>query len=804
MATALQSVQGISGLDWRTKEGVHLFGIRHLSPAGAWHIRRFLERIKPEIVLIETPSDTETLINDLTKTNVKPPVALLCYTVDIPVHSIVYPLAKYSPEYQALMWAKKNKKASRFIDLPSNIKAPLYRLEEEIRIKTHQEQMIAEAEPEKEFPEALRNRIDYYRYQNELYEKTAILGGEESYDAYWERSFEHNLETDVYLKTVTLHSAEMRSLAEGWEKEADPLSTSINALRESYMKKRILEAIAEGYTPEKIVVIVGAYHVAGLLQNDPMDDKEFANLPKTETRMTLMPYSYYRLSSFSGYGAGNYAPYYFEMMYEAMEANKLDSLPSQYISKLSREYRKKQGYSSTAQAIEAVRLAHSLQYIHNGTLPTLKDLHDSAVSAMAGGNLQSIAETFALLDIGTKIGSLPDGVSQTPIQDDFNRQLKELKLEKYKTNVSQDLVLDLREDRKVKSEKLAFIDLERSIFLNRLNLLGIDFADRRGRSRDDATWKEVWILCWKPETEIKLVESVIFGDTIKAAASYVIKDKLEKAENVLEVAKLIIHITECHLKDSILDALKNLQALSSITESFTDSALSAREMSFLIQYGSIRRFDTSVAIPILQQLFLKAVLLLYGASACNDDSAKEISECMKVLHQISQEHDEVINDAFWLAKLKILAKADDRNPMLSGFALSILMERGEVSEEDLAVEVSRHLSTGNTPEAGASWFEGLCMRNRQLLLSRIMLWTSLDAYLQELDDEDFKRTLVCLRRAFSVFEPREKSGICEILAELWGVDAGNVAEVLQDALSETEKEKLNEALDDLKDFDIDI
>ncbi|MDR2519288.1 MAG: DUF5682 family protein [Spirochaetaceae bacterium] len=819
MAEFVQSVPGLSGVgapafeearepeNWRTKEGAHLFGIRHLSAAGAWHLRRFLDRIKPDAVLIESPADTEPLIQDLTRSSVKPPVAVLCYTVNVPVHSLVYPLARYSPEYQALLWAKKHRKISRFIDLPSYHKAPLYQIEDRIQAGVMRKKQEAEAKQPQgetgappELPDSVRNRLDFYQFNQSLYEQAALLGGEEDYESYWERNFEHNLETDAYLRAVSLHSAEMRRLAEGWEKDADPLASSINALRESYMKRRIAEAVAEGVAPEKIVAVLGAYHISGVMGNEAMTDKELAALPRSETRMTLMPYTYYRLSTFSGYGAGNYAPFYFEMMYDAMEKGELSSLPSRYITELSRLYRSRQGYSSTASAIEAARLARSLQYLHNGTLPTLKDLRDSAVSAMAGGEFASIAESLAALNVGTRVGALPEGVSQTPIQDDMNRLLKELRLEAYKEPVAKNLELDLRENRKVQSEKAAFRDLERSVFLHRLAFLGIEFGTLESRRQDGATWKENWTLCWTPEVEIRLVESVLFGDTVEAAAAYTLRDRLEKTQDVLEVAALVKTTCECRLSASILDALKKLQALSSMTENFSAAAKAAREMSFLTQYGSIRKFDTREVIPILEQLFLKAALLLYGAASCDDDTARAVADDMNLLHYVSQEQDGVVNDEAWLARLNALAKADDRNPLLSGFAFSILMERGRVTEEDLASGLSRHLSAGNAPEAGAAWFEGLSRRNRQALLSRAALWKHLDLYIQGLDGGRFKRTLVCLRRAFSSFDPHEKSGICTVLADLWGVDPQGAAETLQDIFSESEEAALN----DLKDFDMDL
>jgi hypothetical protein len=564
------------------------------------------------------------------------------------------------------------------------------------------------------------------------------------------------------------------------------------------MKRRIQEAISEGFCPEKIVAVMGAYHVSGVLRNAAMSDRELGELPHTETRMTLMPYSYYRLSSFSGYGAGNYAPCYFELMYEAMEQGGLENLPAQYITRLSRIYREKQGGSSTASAIEAVRLAKSLQYLHGGLLPTLSDLHDSATATMAGGQFQSMAESFAALDVGTRIGSLPEGVSQTPIQDDMNRLLKKYNLEKYKTPVAETLELDLRENRRVRSEEAAFMGLERSIFLNRLLLLNIGFARQAGRGQDAATWKEVWTLCWTPEVEICLVESVIYGDTVEAAASFVMKEKLEKAADVLEVAELAGVCYNCRLSSSMPDILRKLQALASESESLSTAARAGQRLSRLIQSGNMRKFETSTLVPILQQLFLKAVLLLHSSASCNYDMARSLADDMAILHVINQEHNETVNDEIWLTQLKSLARADDRNPLLCGFAFSILMERNEVDEEEIAAGVSRSLSLGNTPEAGAAWFEGLSRRNRQMLLSRLTLWQNLDAYLASLSLEDFKRALVCLRRAFTNFDAHEKNGICEVLAGIWGVNSGGAQEMLLDSLSETEEA----ALDELKDFDL--
>src|SRR2546429_6593396 len=84
---------------------IHVFGVRHLSPTGAWHLRRFLDQVRPKVVLIEGLADAESLVTYITKKGTKPPIAILAYTDSVPVRTLVYPVARYSPEYQAMAWA---------------------------------------------------------------------------------------------------------------------------------------------------------------------------------------------------------------------------------------------------------------------------------------------------------------------------------------------------------------------------------------------------------------------------------------------------------------------------------------------------------------------------------------------------------------------------------------------------------------------------------------------------------------------------------------------------------------------------
>ncbi len=761
--------------------GIGIFGVRHLSPSASYHLLHYLEKHKPKYVLIEGPSDAGEMLKGLADKRIKPPVALLAYTNELPIETILYPFAEYSPELQAIRWAAQNKAEACFIDLPSNI--------------------ILKLKQERSAENTSEERKAYYKYHNAIYDKLAGYNGEPDYESYWERNFEHNLQEGSFREGLGLQSQQIRSLIVEEEYQTVPSEFAYNLIREAHMRREMQKTIAAGAKPEEIVVIVGAYHVSGI-QSDlpPLSDEELKSLPRVETMMTLMPYSYLRLSSRTGYGAGNLAPFYFELMWQCMKEGDLTQLSAIYLSSVADALRQAGNNASSASVIEAVRLANSLSAMHDGSLPVLKDLHDAAITCLGHGELSQVAEALNRVDIGTAIGSLPEGVSQTPVQEDMARELKRLKLTNYKSVVSQEITLDLRENRNVKSEEAAFLDLNRSTFFHRIKLLNIQFVKPVAVNQTGATWAEKWILQWTPEVEIEVVESNLKGESIEIAAAFVLKEALEECKDIWSAAKLIKTACECNLAENFTNALSVLQKLAVDSGSFKEAAGAARELSVLIQYGDIRRFDLQPLVPLLQQLFLRSSLLLLDASSCDDKAATELISAINMMDLISQEQYEVVDSTLWMNELKKLAWRDDKNAKLSGLAFSILLEHNLVEEDDCAKEVSRRLSPGIPADIGAGWFEGLSGRNRYALLSRISLWKELDNYIQSLEEEDFFRSVVFLRRAFGSFESNQKNSIAELLGDIWGTGAEVTAEILQEELSETEAEKLNE----LNDFDFDI
>ncbi len=747
------------------------YGIRHLSPAGAFYLREFLEERRPKLVLVEGPCDLGDELVHMQNPKARPPMAVLAYTMAVPVRTILYPFAVYSPEYQAVLWCGENKVPCRFMDLPTEVFLALPR--------------------EAEAPEGEEDRLDVYRALD-------ARTGEDGHETFWERTMEQAGTAQGYHAGANLFGENLRELTR--ERERDWAEIQ---LREAWMRRQIRTAVEEGVAPDDMVVVTGSYHVEGLKNwsQPPSREEEEAlkALPRTEASHTLMPYSDYRLSSRSGYGAGNRAPAYYALVWEAFLRGQPMGTAYSYLSRIAAYLRESGTPVSSAGVIEAVRLALELARMRGGKIPALRDLRDAAVTCLGEGSLAAVSLAVADTEIGTGIGSLPEGMSRTSIQEDFYRQMRELKLEKYRDVSAQDLSLDLREKRSAASEKSAFLDLNRSFFLHRLRVLGVSFAQTQARCQDNATWAEQWVLRWTPEAEIELVESALKGDTILQACGVQMKEQAREAENMAGIAQVIEDAFFCGMAAAAVYATEELAHRAVDTVSLEELARTAEKLSVVIRYGSIRRVDAAPLLPILDRIYYRACLLLPGACVCDDAASGSVSAALQQLNSVALAHDTLDQESL-VSALWQVAGRDDLNTKLSGFAAAVLMERGLMGTEQLKLEVRRRLSPGTPADLGAGWFEGLAMKNRYALIARLSLWESLDNYLETLDDEEFKRALVFLRRAFADFTARERDEIAENLGELWNLNGQQVSEAVNVALDTQEAGMV----ENLEDFDFDF
>ena len=166
--------------------GPVIFGVRHLSPAAAYHLRRVLEEVRPRLVLVEGPSDLNDQMPWLCHPGTAFPVAILAYTRTAPVRTLLYPFARYSPEMEAVLWCRAHDTPCRFMDLPSSVFLGLEEERErqwagELRRREEQSGSGEDGESEEAPPEEGEDSDS----TESVYRRLELAAGED-HDTFWE------------------------------------------------------------------------------------------------------------------------------------------------------------------------------------------------------------------------------------------------------------------------------------------------------------------------------------------------------------------------------------------------------------------------------------------------------------------------------------------------------------------------------------------------------------------------------------------------------------------------------------------
>ncbi|MEO0476032.1 MAG: DUF5682 family protein, partial [Planctomycetota bacterium] len=312
-----------------SEQQVHIFGIRHHGPGSARSLIRALDALRPDCVLIEGPPDAEDALPLVVHEQMVPPVALLVYVPDEPARSAFYPFAAFSPEWQAMRYAIENDCVLRFMDLPqwfqlAEVPASSDEDAEEEVAESDQQAIQAAEEPEEipadpELLAALHLRSDPL---GQLAEAAGFTDGER----WWDQMVESRVDGSADIFTAVNEA--MAAL-----REDAPSDDQREQRREAYMRKTLRAAMKEGH--ETIAVVCGAWH-APALNPDTMptakhDNDLLKGLKKVKTQVAWSPWTYPRLASDSGYGAGVVSPAWYELLWE----NK-PHLSTQWMTRVAR------------------------------------------------------------------------------------------------------------------------------------------------------------------------------------------------------------------------------------------------------------------------------------------------------------------------------------------------------------------------------------------------------------------------------------------------------------------------------------
>src|SRR4030095_9712034 len=124
--------------------------------------------------------------------------------------------------------------------------------------------------------------------------------------------------------------------------------------------------------------------------------------------------------------------------------------------------------------------------------------------------------------------------------------------------------------------------------------------------------------------------------------------------------------------------------LANDSSDFTALASATHELGLVIRYGDVRQFDPEPLKPLLEQLFLEGALSLVGASNCDLAAARKMIVGINELNKVALDYTSLIDEPLWIRELQKLAQADHLNPLLSGYACALLLERNLISNDELA------------------------------------------------------------------------------------------------------------------------
>ncbi|WP_341837537.1 DUF5682 family protein [Chitinophaga pollutisoli] len=692
---------------------IHVLGIRHHGPGSAANVQQFLESLRPDIVLVEGPPEADDILQWADHEDLQPPVAILVYQSDDIKRSVFYPFAEFSPEWQAIRYAKRNNIPVRFMDLPV---AHSFALKDEERPKE-------ETNADEQLPHPM--------------ETMALAAGFPDHERWWEHTFEHRRKNEQVFDAIGEVMQAMRA--------SDPSRHDREEqLREASMRRIIRQAEKEKY--KEIAVICGAWHAPALtdMPSQKTDNELLKGLPKVKTECTWTPWSYNRLSYQSGYGAGIHSPGWYEHVW-----HHPDDDGSRWMANVARLFRENNMDTSVAHVIESVRLAESLAALRGLPKAGLEELNEATISVLCMGESVMMKLIGEQLIVRNKMGQVPSAIPKPPLQVDIEKHQKKLRLPA--SADWKDYLLDLRKEN----------DLERSVFLHRLQLLGIEWA-QRSEAGGKGTFKEQWRLQWDPAYTIEIIEKGVWGNTVAEAAARFVVAEAEGTGSLPKVSQLLSATIPAELPDAVETLIGMLNNLSAASSDVMQLMEVIPPLVSISRYGNVRKTDAVMVTDIATGIITRICISL--PNACNsisDDAAQTLLELLYRMNDAVNLLQQPATTAEWQQMLRMVANGRQTAPVLAGYSTRLLVDAQLLKDEPLVRAFNFAMSHATAPAIAAAWLEGFLKGSGTLLLLDPQLWQVVNNWVATLDENNFNQVLPLLRRTFAHFTHAERRRLGE-------------------------------------------
>ena len=778
-------------------ESCHIFGVRHHGPGSAHSLRRALEALAPDCILVEGPPDAEAVLALALDEGMKPPVAILIHEAEKPQRAVYYPFAVFSPEWQAIQLGLSRKVPVRFMDLPQTIQMAVA-AQQEAKTKTAEGE--ARPTPGTAVPEAeSKNGADTDEQRTDpqpdeaaaAREAEALLNrdpisylaqaaGFSDSERWWEHMVEHRHDSADLFSAILEAITALRDAA--IQSHLGTLEPEREAQREAWMRQTIRAAQGEGF--QRIAVVCGAWHAPALAKMPPAKDDAalLKGLPKTKVSVTWIPWTYGRLASASGYGAGIASPGWYDFLFATLSAPKAPvktgighhaptvttrrrgesrtthpastNIATRWLAKVAHLLRAEDLDASSASVIEAVRLAETIAALRGRPLPGLPELNEATQTVLCFGDPLPLRLIEEKLIVSERLGTVPESTPMVPLAQDLAREQKRLRLPPEATQ----RVLDL--------DPRAPTDLDRSRLLHRLNLLGIAWGKaERGSSRQQGTFHELWRLQWQPEFAVSLIEAGVWGNTLSAAATAYARHNADRAPDLPTLTTLLDATLLADLPEAVEHTMTRLQAEAAVAADVAHLMGALPPLANILRYGNVRQTDAAMVGGVVDGLVTRICIGLPGAcGSLNDEAAEAMFQKLLATDGALALLQNASNLEAWHAVLRQLADSPNLHGLVAGRSCRLLLEAKQFDPAEAARRLGLALSAANPPAQAAAWAEGFLRGSGLLLLHDETLWQVLDDWVLALSSGHFDTVVALLRRTFATFESAERRQMGERVA----------------------------------------
>jgi hypothetical protein len=756
-------------------EPLYWFPVRHHSPAVARALETAILDRRPEVIFIEGPHEANDLIPHIVDEKTKPPIAIYSSyrddknvlglagiespAADIPPRfACWYPMLAYSPEYVALQAASKIEAKAVFMDLPHSA-------------------LIKPAAPAATAPTAAKPKdkpaaghtveVEDERLiiESGFYQQLAKAAGYRSWQEAWDSLFEAREFTgpeELRRELAAFCCAVRATTAPG------RVDTDGTRERERFMLRTIRQTLkAEKIKPEKAMVVCGGFHL--FLDRDDLHMPP--DPPEGTVYMTVVPYSFFRVSELSGYAAGNRAPQYYQLTWDMHREGRPADALVEYIVSVLKQTRREGEPLSSADAIAVSQHALMLGRLRGRPVPILDDIHDALITCCCKGDPADegvvLRKAMDTVDIGTKIGRVTPALGRLPIVNDFYAQLDDLELGEV-LGKEKRLIVDL--------DKRQEADARRSVLLHRLKFLGVPLGEMtESPSGDYATgliFREKWALRWSPQTEPSLVEQNLYGDTIEAAALNRLREALARDEaHAGQTCRRLVESLDMDLPNLVRQAEDACSRAIDADDRFVSLCQALTSLTVIDRYAVFRNLRRDVLDDLITRSFNRACFALPGVANVPEDQQKAVVEALLALAEVVLRGDREGLDRHVFSQYVRQAAKVSTVPFLRGIFLGALAELREMTPDDLAAEVSalakapvEHMVTAG------DFLDGIMAVSRtSILLGADSLIGALDELLRAAEWEPFLVMLPRLRAAFERLHGRQRDSLAERVAARYGL-----------------------------------